>query len=277
MDVITFNVGQGSMVMVRHAGEAIIVDARIPPSNDTVAYVKKILSTFSKHHFVRGLILTGFDRDHADVSGVALVLRKYRPEWILYPDYDSDTESFAAVHEIIAEEQHARRESTQPLESLGITMESLNNGRLSSLSNVFDLRFFSPHPDDMDSSNNSSIVVKISGRGGDGFSYLVTGDTENPRWERINAIFRNQLLSDVMAAPHHGSKNGTNAETLLLVSPNTILISAGVDNPFGHPHPGVLSACTSVAKHVFATNTDRGNSLHTKRQGADFRTIAFQD
>lgn len=276
MEVITINVGQGAMAMVRHRGEAIIIDARIPPANDTVAYVKKVLSVFAKDHFVRGLILTGFDRDHADAGGVALVLRKYRPEWVVYPEYDSDTESFAAVHEIIAEEQQVRRDSNRALRSLGITMESLKYGGLNSLSDVFELRFFSPHPDDMESSNNSSIVVKMTGKSGDGFSYLVTGDTENPRWERINSLFGNQLSSDVMAAPHHGSRDATNAQTLLHVSPNTILISAGVDNPFGHPHPGVLSACASVAKHVFATNTDGGNSLHTKRLGADFRTIAFQ-
>jgi hypothetical protein len=41
MNIITVNVGQGALAIVRHQKEAIIVDARIPPSwNDrTVAYV----------------------------------------------------------------------------------------------------------------------------------------------------------------------------------------------------------------------------------------------
>ncbi len=62
MDVITVNVGQGALSVVRHNGEAIVVDARIPPSGDeTVAYVRGMLATYLKGYYVRGLILTGFD------------------------------------------------------------------------------------------------------------------------------------------------------------------------------------------------------------------------
>ena len=77
MDIITVNVGQGSLAIVRHNDDAIIVDSYIPPSADeTVAYVKGILAALLKNYFVRGLILTGFDADHSDASGVGLVLKK---------------------------------------------------------------------------------------------------------------------------------------------------------------------------------------------------------
>jgi hypothetical protein len=67
MNIVTVNVGQGALAIVRHQKEAIIVDARIPPSNDrTVAYVKEIMALSLKDHFVKGLILTGFDDDHSD-------------------------------------------------------------------------------------------------------------------------------------------------------------------------------------------------------------------
>jgi len=57
MDIFTLNVGQGAFAFVRHNAEAIIVDARIPPSDDeTVMYVKGALSRFLKGHYVRGLI-----------------------------------------------------------------------------------------------------------------------------------------------------------------------------------------------------------------------------
>ncbi len=45
MNIVTVNVGQGALSIVRHQGEAIIVDARVPPSNDqTVAYVKELMA-----------------------------------------------------------------------------------------------------------------------------------------------------------------------------------------------------------------------------------------
>ncbi len=78
MNVITVNVGQGALAIVRHNKEAIIVDSRIPSSSDkTVAFVKEIFATSLKDHYVKGLILTGFDGDHCDVIGTAIVLQKY--------------------------------------------------------------------------------------------------------------------------------------------------------------------------------------------------------
>ena len=128
----------------------------------------------------------------------------------------------------------------------------------------------------MDSSNDSSIVLRLTGLGPGGFSYLITGDTENPRWEVINKIYGNALASDVMAAPHHGSKNSTNAETLILVGPNTVLISAGVDNQYGHPDREAVSAYVRVAKHVFITKVNGGMSFITSSTGReDFETETF--
>jgi beta-lactamase superfamily II metal-dependent hydrolase len=114
----------------------------------------------------------------------------------------------------------------------------------------------------MDSSNNSSIVCKISGLGFDSFSYLVTGDTECGRWESITRLFGRNLASQVMAAPHHGSRNGVDPKSLLLISPQVVLISAGVDNQYGHPNSQAVTAYSRVAK-VYATNANRGTSFIT--------------
>jgi len=57
-------------------------------------------------------------------------------------------------------------------------------------------------------------VLKLTGRGSGGFSYLIMGDTENPRWETINKLFGSALKSHVLAAPHYGSKNATHPASL---------------------------------------------------------------
>ena len=57
-----------------------------------------------------------------------------------------------------------------------------------------------------------------------GFSYLITGDTENPRWERINKLFGSALKSHVLAAPHHGSRNAAHPASLVSIDPHTVLI-----------------------------------------------------
>src|SRR5580698_8681992 len=97
MQIITANVGQGALSIVRHQGEAIIVDTNIPPVGDTVAFVKELLAFGIKGHNLKGLILTGFDDDHSDDVGVSLILRKYRPDWVMYPTYYKDTKTAGRV------------------------------------------------------------------------------------------------------------------------------------------------------------------------------------
>lgn len=274
MDIVTVNVGQGALGIVRHNKEAIIVDARIPPSGDnTVTYVKGLFSSYLNDHYVRGLILTGFDSDHSNTAGIALVLRKYRPDWVMYPKYFKDTEQAGKVFRIIQREEERRSQTGSPLRRLSVRLDNLDSTVLKELSPSFELKLFSPHMEDMDNSNNSSIVARLRGRGSGGFSYLITGDTERARWERINSIFGHALSSDVMAAAHHGSKNGVNAKTLILVEPNTILISAGVNNQYGHPDQQALGAFAKIAAHTFATNVHGGVSLITSPSGdKDFET-----
>jgi competence protein ComEC len=124
----------------------------------------------------------------------------------------------------------------------------------------------------MDCSNNCSIVLKLTGLGPRGFSYLITGDTENPRWETINKLFGRALKSHVLAAPHHGSKNATHPASLLNIAPHTVLISAGVDSQYGHPHPQTVRVYGEVAKHVFSTNMEGGVSLLTQPGATELTT-----
>jgi beta-lactamase superfamily II metal-dependent hydrolase len=265
MKIITVNVGQGALAIVRHQGEAIIVDCRIPPANDkTVAYVKEIMALSLKNHHVKGLILTGFDDDHSEIVGASIVLRKYRPDWIMYPSYYKDTAEAKRVFALINDEVKTRRFSNAPLEKIGVRLDLLASRKLTGLSDKFDFELFSPHTEDMDSSNNCSIVLKLTGRGHGGFSYLITGDTENPRWETINRLFGSALKSHVMAAPHHGSRNATHPASLLNIAPHTVLISAGVNSQYGHPHSQALQVYGQVARHVFSTHMEGGVSLLTQ-------------
>ena len=90
--------------------------------------------------------------------------------------------------------------------------------------------------------NESSVVLGLRVDGG--ASALLTGDAE--------AIAQTRLLAapevidvDVLKVPHHGGD--TNAEGFLAATtPEVAVISAGEDNPFGHPHPDVLADLAGV-------------------------------
>lgn len=278
MNIITVNVGQGALSIVRHNREAIIVDCRIPPSSDdTVAFVKQMFATALKDHGVRGLVLTGFDDDHTDVVGIALVLQKYQPDWVMYPPYYKNTQEAKSVFRLIDEQEKERRGSTHPLRRISVRLDRLSNRRVPGLSDNFDLELFSPHPEDMNSSNNCSIVLKVLGRGSGGFSYLITGDTEVERWKTIARLFGDTLKSHVLTAAHHGSINGVHPAALLHIDPHTVLISAGVDNQYGHPDPAAVKTYKRVAKYVYATNMQGGVSLLTKPGISELTTTLVGD
>ena len=270
MKVLTLYVGQGEMVAIRHGREAVIVDSHW--LNEIEDSLKRQLKSFLDNRWVAGLVLTGFDSDHADPTGVDHILLNFQPSWVMYPKYYKDTDNATEVFAIIRKHVRKRELSSNPLRTISVRLDKLDSRTLPGLSHNFSFELFSPHIEDMDNSNNCSIVLKLEGIGGDGFSYLVTGDTENSRWEKITDLFGNNLRSDVLSAPHHGSKGASNPKMVSLVSPNTVLISAGVDNQYGHPDSQAVRVYQQVAQHVYQTNIYDGVSLLTQREGYDFCT-----
>ncbi len=259
---------------IRSGSEAIIVDSHMPNTDDvTQEQIELSLQYYLRNSNVTGFILTGFDRDHACPAGVESILTSFSPSWIMYPKYYKDSDAATEVFNIISRHEKNRSASDNPLIRVSVRVDNVESRFLEELSTQFKFELFSPHMDDMDNSNNSSIVLKLTGLDPSGFSYLITGDTESDRWENINKFFGEYLFSSILAAPHHGSQNGVNAESLLKINPNTVLISAGVDNSYGHPDSSAVRAYQSVANHVYSTNADsKGCCLFTRASGSDFET-----
>jgi beta-lactamase superfamily II metal-dependent hydrolase len=273
MDVLTLYVGQGALAALRSENEALVVDCHMPDCDDVCqAQIEQSLADYIGDRRVRGLILTGLDCDHACPAGVESVLGAHEPDWIMYPTYYKDTDTAAEVFEIVERHVRRRRNTARPLTRQSVRVDQMESRYMADLASHFTFELFSPHMDDMDCSNNSSIVLKVSGSGASGFRYLITGDTETERWDRINRFFGDSLAAEVMAASHHGARTGINATTLLHVSPHTVHISAGVNNQYGHPDGSAVKVYGQVAQRVFATNTEGGVCLFARRLGSDIET-----
>jgi competence protein ComEC len=111
-----------------------------------------------------------------------------------------------------------------------------------------------PDPADDANENNNSVVVKLEF--GD-FSMLFTGDAEEAEREWLVANHAALLDADMLKASHHGSRNGTSAAWLNAVTPERVVISAGLHRGFGHPHPEAVSAYEQAVggeDRVYCTN-----------------------
>lgn len=127
----------------------------------------------------------------------------------------------------------------------------------------------------MNSSNNCSLVCKVKERS-TGATYLITGDTENDRWDSIVKNFGSAIATNVLDAPHHGSKNGISAAAIKLIKPDTVHVSAGVNNQYGHPNAEATKLFSAYAKSWYATNYGKGQSLRTVASGAQVNTYKFE-
>ena len=97
--------------------------------------------------------------------------------------------------------------------------------------------------------NGASLVLDLSY--GD-FHMLLTGDVEGKGEE---SLCENDRLRpyDVLKAAHHGSRNSGTEEFLQITQPSIALISAGVDNRYGHPHTETLERLGEAGCRVYST------------------------
>ena len=91
--------------------------------------------------------------------------------------------------------------------------------------------------------NNASCVIllHVFGR-----QVLITGDIEakgeGKLLEMIDKLDLTLLASEVLIAPHHGSKTSSTEAFLTHVRPAYVLVSAGKNNPYSHPHKNKTKA-----------------------------------
>jgi competence protein ComEC len=88
-------------------------------------------------------------------------------------------------------------------------------------------------------SNAMSCVLRVRGSQR---SALLTGDIEREQEAALVAELGTALRSDVLIAPHHGSKTSSTAALLDAVAPETAVFQAGYRSRFGHPAAEVLAA-----------------------------------
>lgn len=102
---------------------------------------------------------------------------------------------------------------------------------------------------DGETGNEASLVLAL--RYGE-FDMLFTGDIGKESEERL---LEEGTLGEyeVLKAAHHGSKNSSCEEFLEAVSPRVVLISAGEDNSYGHPHPKAVERMKEAGGMIYCT------------------------
>ena len=112
--------------------------------------------------------------------------------------------------------------------------------------------------------NNDSLVLRL--RYGNQ-TILLPGDAEKQvECQILSEDGAEAMRADVLKIGHHGSKNATMLEFLAAVQPRFGIISAGEDNPYGHPSPELVERLENAGVRIL--RTDRDGAVRVLTDGA---------
>jgi competence protein ComEC len=119
--------------------------------------------------------------------------------------------------------------------------------------------------------NNDSLVVRLQYKER---SVLLPGDAEKQaEYAMLSGTEAGKLHADVLKVGHHGSKNSTMPEFLESVGPQIAIISAGEQNPYGHPSPELLERLRGSGARIL--RTDEEGAVQVVTDGHKIRVSCF--
>ncbi len=266
LHVYFFDVGQGdSTLIVTPQGRQVLVDGG-PEIGSATRALSGPLSPWDRRLDL--VILTHLDADHS--RGLLKALETYRVDAVLAGAKDEDSYLYPQWRQTVERQEHRvaylSAGQTITLEE-GITLETLHPpAEITAGRNNPAARRPAPDWDaDIRNANNKSVVLRlVYGE----VSFLLTGDIELEA-ERYLVRTAPNLESRVFKVAHHGSKTSTTPAFLRAVNPRWAVISAGRDNPYGHPHPSVLARLEAAV--------GPSSIYQTANQGTiDFSTDGFR-
>jgi competence protein ComEC len=244
LEIVFIDVGQGDAVAVRTpAGRWVLVDAG-ERDDGWDAGERRVLPYLRARGAgrIEALVLTHPHADH--VGGAAAVMRGMEVEQVIEPGLPLGSSVYL--------------ETLRAAEERGVDWAAARQDRTLQVDGV-EFQFLWPAVDVLDAPadpNDISAVIRVRYAG---FSALLTGDA--PAWveERLVARYGAELRADVLKAGHHGSRTSSSGAFLDAVRPELVVVSAGVRNDYGHPHPEVLRRLD--ARGIGVARTDRDGTV----------------
>ncbi|MER7515774.1 ComEC/Rec2 family competence protein [Streptomyces sp. NPDC126499] len=118
--------------------------------------------------------------------------------------------------------------------------------------------------------NDASVTLLVRAVGG--VSLLLLGDLEPPAQQALLRDHPGLPPVDVLKVAHHGSAH-QDPGLMRAVRPRLALVSAGRDNPYGHPSPLTVGALRAGGARVLST--DRDGAIAVTGAGAGLAAHTF--
>ena len=132
--------------------------------------------------------------------------------------------------------------------------------------NIYLEILWPPENYQVEDNNDNSLVIQLVY---EDIKVLLTGDASIEVEEKLVQNLSLILESDILKAGHHGSRTSTSEEFLENVKPKFVIISAGKDNRFGHPHQEVLDLVKNYNEKTKILETSVLGSIEFNSDGEE--------
>lgn len=230
LEIHFLDVGQGDATLIRQGSHAMLIDGG---DNDKGTLVQSYL----KYQGIEELdyvIGTHPDSDH--VGGLDVVMYKFPWDEVILPDLQKDTKTYQDVLKVIKEKG---KNITYPI--VGTTYKL----------GEAEFTVIAPAEEDYgDNWNDYSVGILLCfGEN----RFVFTGDAEEEAEEDMIET-AGDLSADVLKAAHHGSDTANTSSFLEAVNPESVVISCGEGNSYGHPRAGAMNRFREMGVDVYRTD-----------------------
>ncbi len=233
------NIGQGdSFLITAPSGAQLLIDGG--KDSKVLTELARVMPRGDRSIDI--VIATHPDADH--IGGLKLVLSRYRVGMYLTSQVTSDSSLFKDLNAVLVDEK--------------IPAYYVRKGMTIVLDSTTKLTILFPDRDTSGWETNTASVVSRLDMGAS--SALLTGDSPISIEQYLVKTNKKALDVDVVQLGHHGSKTSTSESYLKATSPTFALVSAGVNNSYGHPHPEVTDLLKKLAIPLVSTQ-DNGTVI----------------
>jgi len=241
-EIIVFDVGNADSFLIKSPqNKYIMIDTAHGLLNSSISNYSQadaIINKYLKDNGIKELeilLLTHFDSDHSGGSIDILKANKVK-KVILNKENDNSKTSIALF-------DYLKQNRT-------ITENPQNNNVIFKEKD-FVLKTFTPELTFNVNDNENSTIVLLSY--GD-FDMLFMADGSIRSFEKIKKDLKKSKI-EILKSGHHGAKYTLNENMLKTISPDSVIISTGI-NTYGHPHKETLKTIIQNKNKIYRTDLD---------------------
>ncbi len=234
LTIAFLDIGQGDAIYIGAPnGNSIIVDGG--PDRKLLNEIGKILPFYKRS--LSAIVVTNPDADH--YAGFINLLARFNVGALFEPGTKSNTITY--------------RTFKASIKGKNISQILARRGMKIVLDTRYDIYLVILFPDvDVTNlkPNDGSIVMKlVYGK----TSVDLQGDATSQVENKLAILDGENLKANILKAGHHGSRTSTTDTYVQLVNPEYAIISASLDNKYGHPHKETLATLNKYKIKILKT------------------------